>query len=127
MTEPTGKRSQMNYEQIYKLTKLIEQHCYRDAEGRAVYEAGWTDERLIEEMGNAVNLANVRTLRRTIIGPLLLAKDKANGHAPPGNVEALAQLAAEQEARIAALEHRLADVEQWASARPIHGFKKLTP
>jgi hypothetical protein len=123
MTEPTGKRSQMSYEQIYKLTKLIEQRCRRDPDGRAVYEAGWTDDRLIEEMGGSVNLANVRTLRRTIVGPLLLPKP--NGHAPT-NLEALAQLAAEQEARIAGLEHRLTDVEQWASARPVQGFRKLT-
>lgn len=110
MLDTTEKHSHVSKDKIRKLSytetfhigDLIRQHCKLIGK-YAVYEDGWTDERITCEIGGTFTQSNVQGVRAQLIGPLRIARETKE---------------ADLRGRISALEERLTSLEDWATSRP---------
>lgn len=82
--------------------------CAKAADGTARYQAGWSDERVLEYVNRngfpEITLGHIGRLRKTLFGPLFLA-----GTGPRTGTGA--------KTRLAALEKQMADVEAYLTSK----------
>ncbi|HLG49327.1 MAG TPA: hypothetical protein VKY24_23990 [Reyranella sp.] len=103
-------KSVMDYTAIVEAGALIKAHCRKDASGFAVYEDGWSDERVQQELGaNAASVANIVGLRRKLIGNTRRTTT-ATDAAQEKRIEEL-------EGRVAELETAMSGTMQWLQRR----------
>lgn len=81
--------------------QLLERVCSR-VDGRATYDPEWSDERVASTIGGTCTPVNIARVRREMIGPLIAPAGEGGGAASPTQLLR----------RIAALEDRIADIEQ---------------
>ena len=99
------RRNHLSQGDTYKLGKMLEKVCV-SIDGAASYEDGWSDIRVAEEFqktGAICTPHNVAGLRNSIFGGLRKM--------PSPSLEAL--------------QERLAQLEKWASSRPVAPFKRI--
>jgi len=104
-------RPKLLQSQVIAINRIMEAHC-KSADGMAIYEAGWGDERVTTE-AEAVNpakdkpisLGAVQAMRRNLFGRVINKSNNANSAA----VETL-------EARVAALEGEVEEIAAWGRA-----------
>lgn len=115
-------KSVMDYGAIVDAGALIRAHCRKDDSGFAVYEDGWSDERVHKELGTAT-ISNIVGLRRRLIGNtrrISTAPDAAQAR----RIELL-------EGRVAELENSVLSAMQWLQRRfqyqPPQGRPRSSP
>jgi hypothetical protein len=102
-------KSVMDYAAIVEAGTLIKAHCRKDASGHAVWEDGWSDERVQQELGGGANVANIISLRRKLIGNTARKASAADA--------ALEKRIDELDARVAELENTVLAAMQWLQRR----------
>lgn len=90
-------RSMMDYATVIAVGEKVKAHCTANDSG-AVYESGWSDARIAEEVGGAT-IHNVLGIRERLFGRLHKTKP-------------------------ASIEERLTALEVWAGQRPKCPFLK---
>lgn len=106
-TVEIGKRRKTaTHLEIARITQLLVAHCLKTSpdDPAAEYEAGWSDERIAEDVGGNITERHVRDLRREIIGPLASECKLLEAPVTP-------QVFAQVLQRLSALEKRVDDVE----------------
>lgn len=110
MTTTKGmKVNKLKGDAFIKLVDKIRQHCI-NIDGFAVYEDGWSDEKIFEAMKDEFTLTihNVAGARRMAVG-------RFKKTAPDIEVKA---------GSVADLRQRIEALEKWAAARPVEPFRK---
>lgn len=64
----SAKHQHSSQSQIVDAGLAIRQHCHQDDEGFAIYEHGWSDQKIADQTG--ATLSTVTSLRRTEFGAL---------------------------------------------------------
>lgn len=62
------KRVRISLSQKLLIVDELKKHCTKDADGFAVWEAKWSDERVAAVCGDPINDIHVRNVRRELIG-----------------------------------------------------------
>jgi len=102
------KYNKLTTKQLIILSDKLRQVCHFDTvTNYAVYDEGWSDQRIVDESNMEYSLANVKSLRGDTIG--ILRKPRK----PSDNTTI-----------IQSFEERLERLENWARGRPIQPFGK---
>jgi len=102
-------KSVMDYTAIVEAGALIKAHCGKDAAGYAVWEDGWNEERVQQELKGRASVANLVGLRRKLIGNTARKSNAADA--------ALEKRVDDLEARVAELENTVLSAMQWLQRR----------
>ena len=62
------KPVRITFAQKMAIAAELQKHCTKDAEGFAVWEKNWDDDRVAAVCGSPINNIHVRNVRREIIG-----------------------------------------------------------
>lgn len=70
------------------LADAIREVCHKSPEGFAIYDEGWSDQRIVDESKGRLTIYNVRLLRQNLVGEI-----PRNLTAPSGTAELMVRLA----------------------------------
>jgi len=93
--------------QMFVVGDLVRAHCKKDEYGFAVYDEGWSDGKIAGMQDFPCTEKNVQSVREALVGKVRRANARSDD---PVSM------------RLDALEKKLAEVMEWASARPVQPF-----
>lgn len=99
------KFNKLTTKQMIQLSDKLRQICHLNPSGYAEYDAGWSDQRVVDEGNGEYTVSNVQGLRQDTIGSIRKSRTTT-----PGSFKSL--------------EERVERLENWARSRPVQPFGK---
>jgi hypothetical protein len=113
-------KTYLTREQMFLLGDLIRQHCHRNEDGFAVYDAPWTDELILKQVGSPYNINHVAHLRKELCGKFPPTTNILNQYQLKDYILELTK-------RVDGLQAKLDKIEHWARQRPRTPFGEIIP